>query len=430
MAALICCCFNMAFIFASVSTKRDFFHPVRLLNMMWLAVNFMNFLLGWNSNELEYLILILPPLMFSIGFFVAEKTQIVNFQKKKEINSYSLVSIKSFFSSGMLVFILIVFAFYSYSFVSKLGFSGILSNWYSIRVINWTDNVEENIFFKYTAVLTFAFPSILLISAQCSKKKSEYLKFVVSLGIALIWSFFRTSRTSTFTVVIILAMSQLMLLGDKEKLSKSVEEEMGKVRKKKRKLFLFAVIFIIVMFIYIALQKNPAIYGNVSNFEFFIKSLSNYSNLSAAAFVEWYKNGFVYAKGSQSLRFFIAIFNKLGFSAVEATPNSGGQFYYYEGLSTNALTVAKAYIEDFGILYMAFMMLLFGVIHGAVYKHARNSAGLLKVRYSLINAMLDIPLFYQILTNQYLNVLSAWIQYVIWFCVFSSSIVWNKRYND
>ena len=73
---------------------------------------------------------------------------------------------------------------------------------------------------------------------------------------------------------------------------------------------------------------------------------------------------------------------------------------------------------------MAFMLMVFGMVHGAVHRKARVFGGLRKIRYALISGMLYIPLFFQILTNQYLNVLSAWIQYVLWICLFTWSVFW------
>ena len=118
---------------------------------------------------------------------------------------------------------------------------------------------------------------------------------------------------------------------------------------------------------------------------------------------------------------------KLGVITTVPAANYGGIFITFEGIPTNAFTVARAYVEDFGVVYMALMMMIFGLIHGAVYKKARTSSGLVRMRYALINAMLDIPLFFQILTNQYLNVLSGWIQYVFWICVFTSSVLWLRK---
>ena len=191
-------------------------------------------------------------------------------------------------------------------------------------------------------------------------------------------------------------------------------------------LFAAAVVFILLMFTVIALKKNGDLYGDVSLIEIFLKSIANYTNLSSAAFVEWYKQGFTYTYGATTFRFVIAVLNRLGLIAAIPAANEGGIFITFEGLPTNALTVARAYVEDFGVIYMALVMMVFGIIHGAVYKRACENTGLKRIRYALINAMLDVPLIFQILTNLYLNVLSGWIQTAFWCCVFTSMLFWVK----
>ena len=74
MIALICAAINIAILAICVLKKKSIFYPVCILNLMWLAVNMMNVLLGWNSKEIVYLILSLPPLCFSVGFFLADRT--------------------------------------------------------------------------------------------------------------------------------------------------------------------------------------------------------------------------------------------------------------------------------------------------------------------------------------------------------------------
>ena len=423
MIAFLCALINVFILLVCIIEKRRFYYPLIILNTMWLLVNVLNTVLEWESNELEYLILVLPPLMFSLGFRFSENVTIYIRKKSKMRTSnkqYVIGSLNRRISNTIFIIVFIVFLFYLYSFLSRLDRYGGINRWLALRRINWDENIEENLIFKYTSVLAFLLPSILLISARKSKNKYEVLRFIISLAIAIIWSILRTSRTSTFTVIIILVFSQFT----QENQGAKAINRIGK--RKQRRIFLVATAFILIMFVYIAQQKNGDIYGEVSPVTFFLKSISNYTNLSAAAFVKWYKNGFVYTKGAHSFRFIYALLSRFGIGGLTVNANSGGLFIEYSGLLTNALTVARAYVEDFGICYLAFIMTIFGIIHGSVYKRIRGGNALRSMKYSLINAMLCIPLFFQILTNQYLNVLSAWIQYVLWICLFTSEFMWVK----
>ena len=422
MAAFVCVVLNLGTLAICYRSHKKFYYPIVILNLMWLFVNVLNTILVWNSNEFEYLILALPPLMFSIGFLVGERIRIKSRSNDTIRGFYEPSRMKPAVSLILIGIIAAIFAAYAYFFVSRMGLYSAFNRWYALRRITWDEDINETTIYRYAVIPAFLLPSVFLVSAQRSKRAIEWIKFVAALAIAVIWSILRTSRTSTLNVIMLLVMSQVLLMNTRQK---SVRD--SKIaRKRTRKLFTAGVIFIVVLFLYVALQKNETSYGDVSRGMFFINSIANYTNLSAAAFVEWFKQGFTYTKGENTFRLAIAILNRFGLAEREAIANSGGLFVSYAGFTTNAMTVARAYVEDYGVWFMAIMLMIFGIIHGAVYRNTINSTGIKRVRFSLINAMLYIPLFYQILTNQYMNVLSAWIQYVIWIYVFTSPRLWRS----
>lgn len=467
MIACFCALLDLSLIIYCLREKKSIFHPACILNAMWMAVHVLNMFLGWNSGEPAYFILALPALFFTIGFLLVEKDylgRVKLFQKVAQAWKGFCVKCKAVFekctaalvknrfvsklpldlsmSSGRsdmpicgiyplasnlaLAFVTVVFLVQAYAFLSKLSLYDNGNLWYTLRLIIWQHNVTGHFILKYTSTIALVLPSVLLVGAQKSKTKADIVKFAVSLIIAILWSFLLTSRTATFQVVILLVMSQILLMEQKSG-GLMTEKERKAVMKKKLAMFAAAIVFILAMFIYVALKKDTNTYGDVSFIEFFVKSIANYTNLSSAAFVEWYKGGFEYAFGANTFRIIIAILNRLGILAVVPVANEGGIFIPYGGLSTNALTVARAYVEDFGVVYMALVMMVFGMIHGAVYKRACRYTELKQIRYALINAMLDIPLFFQILTNQYLNVLSMWIQVVFWCWLFTGAVFWIKE---
>ena len=487
MIAFLCALVNICLIIYCLASKKSIFHPVCLLNAMWMAVNVLNAILGWNSAEPAYIILVFPPLFFSLGFFAIEKNFFMKnkfmlslyaavaklsdkyrIKERKVIAAtaklfhsvrktytetfelcmaaltqckigtrfidhvcvsvtnkpYTLHGMYTKVSNTLFGFDVVVFIGLTYAFASRLGQYDHGNLWYTLRVIIWDYHVTDWFIFKYSSPIVLLLPSILLIAAQKSKKRIDMIKFLISLVMAVIWSILLTSRTATFQAIIILVMSQILLMEHSDKPLNA--SELAAMRKKKVMLFAAAVVFILLMFTVIALKKNGDLYGDVSLIEFFLKSIANYTNLSSAAFVEWYKQGFTYTYGATTFRFVIAVLNRLGLIAAIPAANEGGIFITFEGLPTNALTVARAYVEDFGVIYMALVMMVFGIIHGAVYKRACENTGLKRIRYALINAMLDVPLFFQILTNLYLNVLSGWIQTAFWCCVFTSMLFWVK----
>ena len=427
MSAFVCVILNVITLVICHHVHKKFYYPVVILNLMWLFVNLLNIILVWNSNEFEYMILALPPLMFSIGFFIGEKTRVKIKNDDGYLNSFEPYQLNPIVAWLALGIIAIIFMFYAYFFISRIGLYSAFNRWYALRRIVWEEDINEAIIYRYGVIPAFLLPSVFLISAQRSRKKVEWLGFIIALFIAIVWSILRTSRTSTLNVVMLMVMSQILLINAKAKSYTDTK----KAKRRTRRLFICGGIFILILFLYVALQKNENSYGEVSRSMFFLKSISNYTNLSSAAFVEWYKTGFISTKGENTFRFIIAVLSRLGIGNKQAIANSGGLYVSYAGLTTNAMTVARAYVEDYGVWFMAMMLMIFGMIHGTIYRITEKSSGIKKIRYALINAMLYIPLFYQILTNQYMNVLSAWLQYVIWIIVFTSPNAWKQtRYRN
>lgn len=241
---------------------------------------------------------------------------------------------------------------------------------------------------------------------------------------ALIVSFFTSSRSATFLAICILAISQITILNQKKNDSTLPSIEKQKIRKAIIAIVCLSVIGVLVLFLYVSTKKNPSAYGDVSRLDFFLKSIANYTNVSSATFVKWYQQGVEHNGGQTTFRLIFAILNKIGLE-MPVKANSGGVFLEIDGISSNAFTVARDYIEDFGVVYMSMVLLIFGAIHGAVYKKTKTKNQSQLYRYSLLNGMLFVPLMYQVLTNQYLNVLSQWIQFSLWIVLCTSKLFWR-----
>lgn len=410
MVALLCFVLNTILFIITYERYRNIFAPPVVLNLMWGFVNLLNFFLGWNSNEIEYLILSLPALMFTIGFLFSTSKLRTNTAVNKD-TTYAYSKLTTYLIISVVT---ILSLYYFYFMFSRIGtyYSGNL--WYTLRRIVWAENTKEIGIFNYPSIPLYLLPTILIFSLK--RKKHRYIKIslILVLLIAFIWSVISTSRTQTFMLIFITLMSQIVYRFNNYKFI-SLRD-----KRKRKRLIVFSGILILVVFIYISTQKNPDAYGETSGFSFALKSIANYTNLSSACFVEWFKGGFKHRNGLNSFRLIYAVLQRLGMDVDVVNTTSGGTFITFQGYTSNAFTVARNYVEDFGVLYMAFILLLFGLIHGLTYKKAICSQGRKKIRFSIICGILYIPLMYQILTDQYLNVLSQWIQYIIWVYVLTS----------
>lgn len=418
MFARICLSVNVLLAFYAYNKHNTILAPTFILNAMWGLANLMNVLLGWNDNEIEYLILMLPPLMFSIGF---EAVQICYLNSSNRCVKTNM----SFENTGFVFKESTLMVMYGADLaLSAVYFVFILTNirkyytgslWYTLRLITWLEEDASSALLKYPVVPIFILPTLFIYQYRMTKRKKG--RIVVSILIALLWGFFYSSRTPIFTFVVLTIFAQMIC-----SIRPSVKEQ-----RKHRRLIVVSVVFFLVVFIYQALKKNGTLYGDVSMSTFIIKSLINYTNLSLACFVEWVKRPIEYLGGKITFRFLYAVLEKVGLEFKAINSSSGGLFINYNGFTTNAFTVARNYVEDFGVAFMAIMLFIFGLFHGYLYKKATKSPiGPKKIRYIIMCSALYVPLFYQIMTDQYMNCFSQWLQYFLWSYVMTSSLFVQK----
>lgn len=411
MIAFVCLFVNALLLILSYNRYRSFFAPPVLLNLLWGVSNFMNLILGWNSNNLTYIILLLPSLAFTIGFWISttgmRQTFNLDFDNPSFVFKESALNWLFFFNC-------IFSAIYFYFIIRNIIVYYTGNLWYTLRLITWMENTNIAIF-KYPTIPIFIFPSLCILQYRFTHK--GILRIVVSVILAMIWGFFSSSRTPIATFIVVTLFSYLLF---------SPQTQKKKEKRKQIKIFFGAFVVILVSFVYVAFQKNADTYGNVSSIEFVFKSLINYSNLSSASFVEWYEGGFEYTNGSATFRFVFAVLSRFGFDVEVANTSSGGLFIAYENFTTNALTVARNYVQDYGVLFMTGMLLMFGIVHGYFYDQAMTRIDKRKIKGVIFSAALYLPLLFQILTDQYMNCFSQWLQYFLWLTLFSSSIFVNK----
>lgn len=77
---------------------------------------------------------------------------------------------------------------------------------------------------------------------------------------------------------------------------------------------------------------------------------------------------------------------------------------------TNVYTFYRPYFDDFGYAGAFVAPFFFGALHGKVYVLARNGSKAWMIMFSL----LLFPLFMQFFQDQYLSLLSTWVQYSAW----------------
>lgn len=393
-----------------------FITPPILLTSIWIAVHILNLLLGWQIGDVEYLILLIPPIMFCLGFCIFARVNI-GFNQIHHMEAYNKDRERWRVNYNALLLILII--------------ESILMMW-SLKIIfeassklanaNFWLNIHESAsIINSNFLLTYSIPATYIFSGFCgllyleNKNKKMGIIYIAALVIAVIRAFMAGNRSALLMVIIINIFP--LLLNMQGNMTVSVIN----IKKKTRKLLILAIFMSAVMFFGIASQKYSDQLSNLSLGTFLLKNFTGYFNLSSAAFVEWYKQNTVHTNGANTFRFFFAILNRIGVSVPVADINSN--FISINGTVTNAFTVAKIYVEDYGVVFMAVMMFIYGAIHAHFYKRIFFNDYQKRMSGQLFCGVLYIGLLYQILVDQYVSILSMMLSFYIWSFVFPRLLI-------
>lgn len=142
-------------------------------------------------------------------------------------------------------------------------------------------------------------------------------------------------------------------------------------------------------------SENTAVY--------FVASLNAYDVETAAA-------GEPDFRPINSFRFFYVVAQSLGFIQLSAEDTNLLQEFVFVPYSTNVYTFYSPYTRDFGVIFAFLMLLLYGFLHSWLYHRAcarRRSNEL------LYYALLLFPLCMSFFQDQYVSLLSIWLQSVI-----------------
>ena len=93
-------------------------------------------------------------------------------------------------------------------------------------------------------------------------------------------------------------------------------------------------------------------------------------------------------------------------SIIETKPSDLVQEYASIPFDTNVYTIYKIYFQDFGLLFMIFIIFWMSVLHTYFYLKAINGR---KFIDTLIYSIMLYPLFMSFFQEQYLSLLPTWI---------------------
>jgi oligosaccharide repeat unit polymerase len=114
--------------------------------------------------------------------------------------------------------------------------------------------------------------------------------------------------------------------------------------------------------------------------------------------------------GMNSLRFFYIIAEKFGYVLPPDFKKSLVQEFIFIPYETNVYTYYSPYVRDFGFIYPLACLSLYGYIHTTLFLKAYKS---FSPRLIIYSSLLMYPIVMSIFSDQYLSLLSTWLQTII-----------------
>lgn len=397
------------FLFNYTVSKKRLFSPPALFSLVWVVILSLHFSFRFTIlNQLSplhletYLVLFLGTVFFSTGSFL-----IISYFEKS--NSHSNIQTTSkmtapevslFLRIVFLAIVVIGLPFYIQAAYRVFLASNIDNFFVGLRVeLSYGD--EDVGITKYLTFLSFFVFAINYYVSLRQKNKLNTWLVVLSLIVALAYSVFATGRTYYFIIL-------SLYLGIKFLHSKNFS-----IKKYVWTLLVFTLLFMSVGIIY---NKG----GNTENT--LRENLHATSEVTAVYLVsplnaldlELSKNVKAKYPGENTLLFFVKVVRSFGFipNTKEGTLVSEFVFVPYP---TNVFTIYSPYIRDFGKLYAWIMIGLFGALHTWLFYKALKTKS---IRYTLYYSFLLYPLLMSFFQDQYLSLLSTWLQAIFYIEIF------------
>ena len=335
-----------------------------------------------SGNTLGYIFLI--NLFFSTGGLIAKgliKDQIK--QPKKYYFNEKLINIFVFFNISIL-------------FLYLLKIKKITGDFFNLKLFRYYTSIENvNLgLIKYGVFLSI-FMSIIVYIHYLNKSKRYNISCIIMFFLTLFLTFLTGSRGYIFFFI-------LSCLG------------VYSIYRTINVTLLLKIIFgLMISFVFIATVLNkstPNDYSGSFNYtklekaEFFLYS---YATLPLSAFDEFYNQPIEITYGDVLFRFPKTVLNKL--KIIKSEPTKLVEKYVSVPDRVNVFTAFYKIIKDFGILYSFLFVLIVGYLHSSWFFKANRD-----IQYVIGFAILMFPLGMIFFEENYLSILSTWIQFFIY----------------
>ena len=374
------------------SKYRDLICPAVIHNILWIVslIGVVVFRLDSEVKQLPLVVICVGSIIFQIGFTFSLR---VSIGKRKDIKRWKYEANRQMIKGLIVVVVLAslpsIYQYYRYLSGSNIGIYQMLTT------------VDENLalpsFFAYyrkiVEYLSLAFLTIYW-KMDC-KKRRNVRKYVFVLFIIAI-AFVATVPTRNGILSYLLPLVILYIATHPIR---------------NRRIILYGFISIVGfmgLYYVISLGKYWYLYNSASSaLNVLGDEIKVYLSGSIIAFGETLKSHAYMYGGKNTFRFFMALGDAVfGTSTAVKLTN---EFVYLQGFTTNVYTFYDFYLRDFGLGYALIAQFIVACIHGGTYKGVCHENAFQTYMFSL----LSYPLVMQFFQDQYIALLSTWIQVVI-----------------
>lgn len=390
---ILICLLILAFI--SYKITKDIISPPCILSISWaLPFLFLVITESFKPNSFDIDVVsfyyVIGVFIFIIGYLFANNKKYKNIKNIKFDENKKL----SFIFKTFIIIELLVVLYFLKDVSSFVNLHYKYNFWFTYKWNVSMGNYSDPIIIEYLRTASRIILCIMFINVLSKNYvKSDRKWFLIQTIITLILNFISQGRGAIFNLFIPLFIIYIMM---RRNSTKSI-----------LRISLIGFTTLILIFIIYDSMKNPYLDSTKDNV--FI-SIENYLCGSIIAFTNWINSSHEHYYGLYTFRFLFALLKPLGFNVnvvsmvEEYTPNINGNI-------GNVYTFYKWYANDFGLIYALFWQLIIGILHGVITKKMylyHNNLTL--VIYSLS----FYPLIMQFFMDEYITMLSTWIQTFFW----------------
>ncbi len=400
---------SLALFVFNYTVNRDLFYPPALFCLVW-SVIFISYSLYIVVNPSDVyiidnrclLVFLAGEIIFTVGGLFA-----VN-RKTKNKTYYTTAAFNIPLDKYLFWILLLAMPVYLSTLMGVIGASSVKdANAYIILRYEFTNQEVDIGAIKYiNTIVLFAFAVALYkfhftgyVTDTWRKRLYKYLFYTL----VIVYVILSTGRTYFLFI-------SCIYLGFKV-ISKTI---------KRKHLIAVLVVFILVFAAnsYILGKAGGERLSFVENMISVFNSINNYLLAGVYGLNSVFSSDFTLDHGQNTFRFFFALANSLG---ITKTPPKDLVLPYIPGpINSNVYTVYYSYIKDFWYAGIGIMM-LWSYLHSWFYYRAGKSF------FSLfMYAVLLYPLVMSFFQDQYMTLLSTWIQLIIMALLASGFILYSK----